>query len=68
MRARSGAPERRMRPGQDLRSTYECEKAESFADSAFSLLGGENDYGVAIRYCLIISNLHEQFASEVTPR
>lgn len=31
-------------------------------------LCGERGYGVAICYCLIISNLHEQFAGEVTPR
>ena len=31
-------------------------------------LSGERGYGVAICYYLIISNLHEQFASEVTPR
>lgn len=55
-----------MGPGQDLRSTYECEKAESAKDSAFSLLGGENDYGVAICYCLTIYGLREHFASEVT--
>lgn len=34
----------------------------------FSLSGGERGYGVTICYYLIISNLHEQFAGEVTHR